>query len=95
MPEKTKFFFFAFILVLAATALVSMGWDRSGSAEKFQEGAKYVGAAGCRCHQQERLGGQVPRWTGTPHARSYLVLGTGCPEMIEAEAKGMVEVGHG
>jgi len=95
MPEKTKFFFFVFILVSMAALVVLMGWDRSGSAEKFQEGAKYVGAAGCRCHQQERLGGQVQRWTGTGHARSHLALGTGCPEMIEAEAKGMVDVGHG
>lgn len=94
MPERTKFFLFTVLLVLLV-ALVFMGWDRSGSAEKFREGAKYVGAAGCRCHQQERLGGQVQRWTGTGHARSHLALGTGCPEMIEAEAKGMVEVGHG
>ena len=96
MPEKTKFFFFAFVSASVVAVLLVMGWDRSGSAEKPQEGtSKYVGVAGCTCHRKEGLGGQVQRWTGTSHARSYLVLGTGCPEMIEAEAKGMVEVGHG
>jgi hypothetical protein len=97
MPEKKAgFFLFILVLILVAAILLFMGWDRSGFAEKSQEGtSKYLGAAGCRCHQQEGLGGQVQRWTGTGHARSYLALGTGCPEMIEAEAKGMVEVGHG
>ena len=95
MPEKTKFFFFAFVSASVIAVLLAMGWDRSGSAEKPQESTyKYVGVAGCTCHRKEGLGGQVQRWTGTSHARSYLVLRTGYPEMIEDVAKPMVEVGH-
>jgi hypothetical protein len=34
-------------------------------------------------------------WTATPHARSYLVLGTGYEEMVIGNAHRMVDIGHG
>ena len=96
MPEKAKSFLFALVLASVVAVLFCIGWGRSQPAEEPQEGTcKYVGASGCTCHQKEGLGGQVQRWTGTGHARSYLVLRTGRPEMIEDVAKPMVEVGHG
>lgn len=100
MLGKTKFFLFTMtILIIVAIVLLSIGWggeeSRSEAGEKFQK-YKYVGAAVCmECHAKEKLGKQFQTWTGSRHARSYLALGTGRPEMIREEAKGMVEVGHG
>ena len=89
------------LLFIALIVLLSIGWGqdwrRGESAGKPQnEKYKYLGAVVCmECHTKEELGQQFQAWTGSEHARAYLVLGTGYPEMIEMEAKGMVEVGHG
>jgi cytochrome c peroxidase len=101
MSEKTKFLFFTVALALVAIVLFSIGWGKMGggfeSADKPPETQyKYVGSARCMtCHTKEGLGGQFEAWIESKHSRSYLVLGTGCPKVIEEEAKSMVEVGHG
>ncbi len=61
-----------------------------------QATAQYVGVELCRtCHEAEAIGNQVARWTGSPHARSYLALATGATEMIDRQARGMVNEGYG
>ncbi len=101
MSEKTKILFFTMALSSVAIALFSIGWGKVGSrfqsADKSQEDGryKYVGVIGCKCHMNKKLGRQFQVWTGSKHARSYLVLETGHPEMVDEEAKGMVEVGYG
>lgn len=100
MPEQTTRSLFALVLALVTGVLFLIGRGEvvrsSRAAEKNLEGQRtYVGAAGCTCHQKEELGRQYQRWTGSKHARSYLVLRTGYPQMIEEEARGLVDVGHG
>lgn len=102
MSEKIKFHLLTTaLLFIASIVLLSICWggegSRSESAGKPQnEKYKYLGAVVCmECHTKEELGKQFQAWTGSEHARAYLVLGTGYPEMIEMQAKGMVEVGHG
>jgi hypothetical protein len=73
--------------------LSSSGWSGEDPAPGEP---KYAGAEVCAtCHAQSRLGEQFQAWTGSMHARSYLVLATGYPEMIDRQARGMVDVGHG
>jgi hypothetical protein len=102
MSERIKFHFLTLaILSIASLVLLSIGWGgdwvRGESTERPQKKKyKYLGAVVCmECHAKEELGKQFQAWTGSEHARAYLVLGTGYPEMIEMQAQGMVEVGHG
>ncbi len=85
------------LLLTAAMLVLVLGAVSSDSAEEPPgEPARYVGAAVCgECHGSEPLGRQFQRWTGSMHARSYLALGTGYAEMIDPQARGLADVGHG
>jgi hypothetical protein len=53
--------------------------------------ALYVGAGACfDCHP-----GAARVWIGSEHARTFVVLATGYPEMIDPAARGMVKEGYG
>lgn len=58
--------------------------------------ARHVGVEVCGgCHSRAELGDQMAVWTGSMHARTFLVLATGRVEMVPPQARGLADVGHG
>lgn len=86
---------FWFILMVMGW-VVAHGQNAPQSSASDEESAVFLGVETCgTCHQHERLGNQFRAWTGSAHARAYLVLNTGYEQAIEPEARGLVDAGAG
>jgi len=77
-----------------------IGLGRANPSPTSQSGTQdspvFLGACACaRCHSEKHLGNQFQIWATSDHARAYLVLATGDPNMIDPAAKGFAYPGFG